>query len=79
MSSLLKQLSPSTLEDLIAALSLYRPGPLDSGMTEQYLKRKNGQALIQYPHQRLQKILKDTYGVILYQEQVMQVVSAIAV
>ncbi len=78
MSSLLKQLSPSTLEDLIAALSLYRPGPLDSGMTEQYLKRKSGQALIQYPHQRLQKILKDTYGVILYQEQVMQVVSALA-
>lgn len=78
MSALLKQLSPSTLEDLIAALSLYRPGPLDSGMTEQYLKRKAGQAQIEYPHQRLQSILKDTYGVILYQEQVMQVVSAIA-
>ena len=78
MSSLLKQLSPSTLEDLIAALSLYRPGPLDSGMTEQYLKRKSGQSQIEYPHERLQNILKDTYGVILYQEQVMQVVSAIA-
>lgn len=78
MSSLLKQLSPSTLEDLIAALSLYRPGPLDSGMTEQYLKRKTGQAQIEYPHKRLQEILRDTYGVILYQEQVMQVTSVIA-
>ena len=78
MSSLLKQLSPSVIEDLIAALSLYRPGPLDSGMTEQYFKRKAGQAPIEYLHERLQPILKDTYGVILYQEQVMQVVSAIA-
>lgn len=78
MASLLKQLSPSRLEDLIAALSLYRPGPLDSGMTEQYLKRKNGYASIEYPHDRLQEVLKDTYGVILYQEQVMQVVSVFA-
>ena len=78
MASLLKRLSPSGLEDLIAALSLYRPGPLDSGMTEQYLKRKNGQAKVEYPHKRLQEVLKDTYGVILYQEQVMQVVSAFA-
>ncbi|MBN2395156.1 MAG: DNA polymerase III subunit alpha [Candidatus Atribacteria bacterium] len=78
MTSLLKQLSPSCLEDLIAALSLYRPGPLDSGMTEQYLKIKNGYANIEYPHDRLREVLKDTYGVILYQEQVMQAVSAFA-
>ncbi len=78
MASLLRQLSPSSLEDLIAALSLYRPGPLDSGMTEQYLKRKNGQEKVKYPHDRLREVLKDTYGVILYQEQVMQVVSAFA-
>ncbi len=78
MASLLKQLSPSSLQDLIAALSLYRPGPLDSGMTEQYLKRKNGQAKVEYPHDRIREVLKDTYGVILYQEQVMQVVSAFA-
>jgi DNA polymerase-3 subunit alpha len=71
-------LSPSCLEDLIAALSLYRPGPLDSGMTEQYLQRKNGQSKVRYPHDRLREALKDTYGVILYQEQVMQVVSAFA-
>ncbi|MDD4363286.1 MAG: DNA polymerase III subunit alpha [Atribacterota bacterium] len=78
MASLLKQLSPSCVEDLIAALSLYRPGPLDSGMTKQYLERKQGRASIVYPHSRLKAILKDTYGVILYQEQVIQTVSSFA-
>lgn len=78
MSSLLRSLSPSHLSDLIAALSLYRPGPLDSGMTEHYLKRKRGEEEIDYLHPKLKPILKDTYGVILYQEQVMQVVSAFA-
>ena len=78
MSSLLRRLSPSHLNDVIAALSLYRPGPLDSGMTEHYLKRKRGEEEIDYLHPKLKPILKDTYGVILYQEQVMQVVSAFA-
>jgi DNA polymerase-3 subunit alpha len=78
MSSLLRGLSPSRLNDIIAALSLYRPGPLDSGMTEHYLKRKRGEEGIDYLHPKLKPILKDTYGVILYQEQVMQVVSAFA-
>ncbi|MBA3061544.1 MAG: DNA polymerase III subunit alpha [Atribacteria sp.] len=78
MSSLLRRLSPSCLGDLIAALSLYRPGPLDSGMTEHYLKRKRGEEEIDYLHPKLKPILKDTYGVILYQEQVMQVVSVFA-
>ena len=78
MSSLLKRLSPSNLNDLIAALSLYRPGPLDSGMTEHYLKRKRGEEKITYLCPKLKPILEKTYGVILYQEQVMQVVSAIA-
>ncbi len=78
MSSLLRRLSPSHLNDVIAALSLYRPGPLDSGMTEHYLKRKRGEEEIDYLHTKLKPILKDTYGVILYQEQVMQVVSVFA-
>jgi len=78
MSSLLRRLSPSHLNDVIAALSLYRPGPLDSGMTEHYLKRKRGEEEIDYLHPKLKSILKDTYGVILYQEQVMQVVSVFA-
>jgi len=78
MSSLLRRLSPSRLNDVIAALSLYRPGPLDSGMTEHYLKRKRGEEEIDYLHPKLKPILKNTYGVILYQEQVMQVVSVFA-
>jgi len=78
MSSLLRRLSPSHLNDVIAALSLYRPGPLDSGMTEHYLKRKRGEEEVDYLHPKLKLILKDTYGVILYQEQVMQVVSIFA-
>ena len=78
MSSLLRRLSPSHLGDVIAALSLYRPGPLDSGMTERYLKRKRGEEKTDYLHPKLKPILKDTYGVILYQEQVMQVVSVFA-
>jgi len=78
MASLLKRLSPSNLNDLIAALSLYRPGPLDSGMTEHYLRRKKGQEKTTYLCPQLKPILEKTYGVILYQEQVMQVVSAIA-
>ena len=78
MSSLLRRFFPSHLGDLIAALSLYRPGPLDSGMTEHYLKRKQGEEKIDYLHPKLKPILKDTYGVILYQEQVVQVVSAFA-
>ena len=78
MSSLLRRLSPSHLNDVIAALSLYRPGPLDSGMTEHYLKRKRGEEEIDYLHTKLKPIFKDTYGVILYQEQVMQVVSVFA-
>ncbi|MEA2021139.1 MAG: DNA polymerase III subunit alpha, partial [Candidatus Caldatribacteriota bacterium] len=78
MSSLLRRLSPSHLNDVIAALSLYRPGPLDSGMTEHYLKRKRGEEEIDYLHPKLKPILKDTYGVIIYQEQVMQVVSVFA-
>jgi len=78
MSSLLRRLFPSHLADVIAALSLYRPGPLDSGMTKHYLKRKRGEEEIDYLHPKLKSILKDTYGVILYQEQVMQVVSVFA-
>lgn len=78
MASLLKKLSPAHLEDLIAALSLYRPGPLNSGMTELYLKRKQQKEKVVYLHPQLESILKDTYGVILYQEQVMQVVSTFA-
>jgi DNA polymerase-3 subunit alpha len=73
MRKLLTQIKPSTFEDLIAVLALFRPGPLDSGMVEQYIKRKDGREQVRFPDQALREILAETYGVIVYQEQVMQI------
>ena len=67
------KIRPNCFEDLVAILALYRPGPLDSGMAEEYIKRKHGREKIRYLHPLLETILKDTYGVIVYQEQVMQI------
>jgi DNA polymerase III subunit alpha len=67
------KIRPNCFEDLVAILALYRPGPLDSGMAEEYIKRKHGREKIKYLHPLLETILKDTYGVIVYQEQVMQI------
>ena len=67
------KIRPNCFEDLVAILALYRPGPLDSGMAEEYIKRKHGKEKIKYLHPLLESILKDTYGVIVYQEQVMQI------
>jgi DNA polymerase-3 subunit alpha len=67
------KIRPNCFEDLVAILALYRPGPLDSGMAEEYIKRKHGKEKIKYLHPLLETILKDTYGVIVYQEQVMQI------
>ncbi|WP_300522029.1 DNA polymerase III subunit alpha [Aminiphilus sp.] len=78
MRQLLKRLKPDTFEDIIAVLALYRPGPLESGMVDQYIKRKHGQAPVEYLHPRLAEVLKETYGVILYQEQVMKIASELA-
>lgn len=78
MRKLLTQLRPSTFEDIIAVLALFRPGPLDSGMVEQFIKRKHGKEPIRYLHPALEPILRDTYGVIVYQEQVMQIAQALA-
>ena len=71
--SLLKRLIPNQFEDLVAMMALYRPGPLKSGMVDDYIKRKHGESPVEYPHPSLEEILKPTYGVILYQEQVMQI------
>jgi DNA polymerase III subunit alpha len=73
MRKLLTQIKPSTFEDLVAVLALFRPGPLDSGMVEEYIKRKDGRQQVRYPDQALREILAETYGVIVYQEQVMQI------
>ncbi len=75
---MLTQLRPSCFADLVAALALYRPGPLDSGMVDQFIKRKHGREPIRYLHPALEPILRDTYGVIVYQEQVMQIAQALA-
>lgn len=74
-TSLLMQLHPERFEDLIPMVALYRPGPLGSGMAEDFIKRKHGKIPVEYPHPSLEPILKETYGVILYQEQVMQIAS----
>src|SRR6185503_114606 len=72
------KIRPNCFEDLVAILALYRPGPLDSGMADDYIKRKSGKEKIKYLHPLLESILKDTYGVIVYQEQVMQTAQLLA-
>ena len=71
MRKLLSRLKPDCFEDLVAVLALYRPGPLESGMVDMFCDRKHGLQAISYPHPSLEKILEDTYGCIVYQEQVM--------
>ncbi|NLY76050.1 MAG: DNA polymerase III subunit alpha [Firmicutes bacterium] len=73
----LKRLKPEKMEDLTALLALYRPGPLGSGMIDDFIKARHGQQTISYLHPLLEPILKETYGVILYQEQVMKIASVI--
>ena len=72
------RIKPNCFEDLVAILALYRPGPLDSGMAEEYIKRKSGKEQTSYLHPALRPILKDTYGVIVYQEQVMEIAQNMA-
>ena len=71
MKELLKKLKPNTFEDIVAVLALFRPGPLESGMVDDFVNRKHGRATVDYFHQDLEQTLKSTYGVIVYQEQVM--------
>ncbi|MEW6236434.1 MAG: DNA polymerase III subunit alpha [Candidatus Omnitrophota bacterium] len=78
MKDILIRLKPETFSDIIALLALYRPGPLGSGMVDDFIKRKRGEAKILYDHPSLEPILKETYGIILYQEQVMQIANVIA-
>ncbi|MCW8194485.1 DNA polymerase III subunit alpha [Proteobacteria bacterium 005FR1] len=83
MRDLVKRLKPDNLEDMIALVALFRPGPLQSGMVDDFINRKHGKATVAYPdakyqHERLKPILQPTYGVIVYQEQVMQIAQALA-
>ena len=72
MTSLVRRMKPDCFEDMIALVALYRPGPLESGMADLYIKYKHKEEPIHYLHPKLEETLKETYGVILYQEQVMQ-------
>ena len=78
MKKLIKRLQPDGFDDLIALVALFRPGPLQSGMVDDYIDCKHGKARIRYPHPKLEHILKPTNGVILYQEQVMQIAQILA-
>lgn len=78
MKELIHRLQPDCFEEIIALVALFRPGPLQSGMVDDFIQRKHGQAVVEYPHPDLENILKPTYGVILYQEQVMQIAQVLA-
>ena len=77
MQNLVTRLKPTTFEDIIAILALYRPGPMESGMLDDFIERKHGRKKIEYMFAELEEILEPTYGVIVYQEQVMQIVQKI--
>ena len=77
MRELLTRLKPDTFEDVIAVLALYRPGPLGSGMVDMFVRRKHGQEEVVYEHESLRPLLEATYGVIVYQEQVMQIANVV--
>ncbi len=76
--ALMVRLRPTAFEDIIALVALYRPGPMESGMHDDYVRRKHGEAKVDYILTQLEPILKETYGVILYQEQVMQIAAVVS-
>ncbi|HOZ04769.1 MAG TPA: DNA polymerase III subunit alpha [Arenimonas sp.] len=78
MRELLKRAKPDRFEDIIALAALFRPGPLGSGMDKDWVDRKHGNAAVKYPHPSLEQVLAPTYGVIVYQEQVMQIAQVLA-
>jgi DNA polymerase-3 subunit alpha len=78
MKDLIRRQQPDSFEDIIALVALFRPGPLQSGMVDDFIDRKHGRARVEYPHPALETILQPTYGVILYQEQVMQIAQVLA-
>jgi DNA polymerase-3 subunit alpha len=78
MKELVRKLQPDTFNDIVALVALFRPGPLQSGMVDDFIARKHGRAEVSYRHKLLEPILKPTYGVIVYQEQVMQIAQVLA-
>ena len=78
MRELIRRLKPTKFEEIVALLALYRPGPLESGMHDEFVDRKHGKSKVTFPHELLEPVLSETYGVILYQEQVMQAAQVLA-
>src|SRR5581483_1009809 len=78
MKDLINRLKPDQFEEIVALVALFRPGPLQSGMVDDYINRKHKRIPVKYPHPSLEPILKPTYGVILYQEQVMQIAQVLS-
>jgi DNA polymerase-3 subunit alpha len=78
MKELLIRMKPEVFEDIIALVALYRPGPLESGMVTDYVERKHGRRKVEYPLPQLEQVLKETYGVIVYQEQVQEIARILA-
>tara|TARA_Y100001968_G_scaffold50564_1_gene41251 strand:+ start:26622 stop:30137 length:3516 start_codon:yes stop_codon:yes gene_type:complete len=78
MKNIVKDLKPSSLEDISSILALYRPGPLDAGLIPKFINRKHGRETIDFPHISLEPILKDTYGIMVYQEQIMRIAQDLA-
>ena len=78
MRDLLKKINPDQFEDLIAILALYRPGPMGSGMLDEFIKRRNNHTSIRYESKKMEPILAPTYGIMVYQEQVMRIASDLA-
>lgn len=78
ITEMVQKLKPNCFDDLVAILALYRPGPLDSGMADHYIERKHGRAKVEYIHPLMEKSLSDTYGIMLYQEQIMQLARELA-
>ncbi len=78
MKKLLRQLKPDSFDEIVAVLALYRPGPLKSGLVDSYINRKHGREPVEYPFPELEPILKETYGVIVYQEQIMKMSQILA-
>ncbi len=78
MKDLLRKLKPDSFDDIVAVLALYRPGPLKSGLVDRYINRKHGKEPVEYPFPELEEVLRETYGVIVYQEQVMKMSRVLA-
>lgn len=78
MKDLIRRLQPDSFDEIVALVALFRPGPLQSGMVDDFIDRKHGRAKVEYPHPDLEPILNSTYGVILYQEQVMKIAQVLA-